>query len=660
MKISPKNIALVSILLLLFFGSAIAAQTNLPKNAQGWTIFSPSQDSRIMYVSASGNDSTGQIYGASSFADPFNPIGEQAFATYSAAYTNARNGYPDYILFKRGESFQQDINGSIRNGRSETERFVIGAYGSSGNSPVIKTSASTRALNSWVKSNFAVFGLDFYAYTRNPEDPGYVDGTDVSGAFFVCGNNTAAIVANALIEGCKFRFYANGMNLQAYGGGVITNLKFRRCLILDNYPGGGAHSQGVFANGYEIYFEDCIFDHNGWYSQAGSGGVGEATWFNHNLYAVEFDDAVIRNNIFMRASSIGNLLKSESNLGSINTTIDNNLYLDGEVGISITSEADKGDLQWKNVSVINNVFSNIGRSQPTNRTLAWYTDFFGIDTGMVANNLLINQVNGALSGWGIRLPDYKKNFTLSGNVIYNLQNCSGLVFEDMYGVNFSGITIQNNQIQIPTNSGYTVLSDYDLADTVFSGNQYYSDKADGARFRLSGVDKTDAEWATATGDNSTFSQASFTDPTRDVDTYMGSIGGTGTIDGFIAAVRAQDRYSWDSRLTADAINGWIRDGFDLTPASLTCADSPSLCEGETECLAAGWHWWSDDCYASAEPADPTCEDLIQNGDETGIDCGGSCDPCDTPTSDASNRRIPRSGGQSLRSGGVVLNAIVAD
>ena len=33
------------------------------------------------------------------------------------------------------------------------------------------------------------------------------------------------------------------------------------------------------------------------------------------------------------------------------------------------------------------------------------------------------------------------------------------------------------------------------------------------------------------------------------------------------------------------------------------------------------------------PADPTCTDGIQNGDETGIDCGGSCAPCAEPTCD---------------------------
>ncbi len=38
-----------------------------------------------------------------------------------------------------------------------------------------------------------------------------------------------------------------------------------------------------------------------------------------------------------------------------------------------------------------------------------------------------------------------------------------------------------------------------------------------------------------------------------------------------------------------------------------------------------------DCGGSCDPCqvDPTCTDGIQNGDETGIDCGGSCEPCQT-------------------------------
>ncbi len=41
-----------------------------------------------------------------------------------------------------------------------------------------------------------------------------------------------------------------------------------------------------------------------------------------------------------------------------------------------------------------------------------------------------------------------------------------------------------------------------------------------------------------------------------------------------------------------------------------------------------------DCGGSCEPCEteptPTCTDGMMNGDETGVDCGGSCEPCETP------------------------------
>jgi hypothetical protein len=40
--------------------------------------------------------------------------------------------------------------------------------------------------------------------------------------------------------------------------------------------------------------------------------------------------------------------------------------------------------------------------------------------------------------------------------------------------------------------------------------------------------------------------------------------------------------------------------------------------------------WVATASASSVTAGPTCDDGIQNGDETGVDCGGSCAPCVTP------------------------------
>lgn len=62
---------------------------------------------------------------------------------------------------------------------------------------------------------------------------------------------------------------------------------------------------------------------------------------------------------------------------------------------------------------------------------------------------------------------------------------------------------------------------------------------------------------------------------------------------------------------------------DLTP--LTCSNTHWMCTTQVDCESASWFWYNDECNAEAGS---TCSDGFQNGDETGVDCGGSCDPCD--------------------------------
>jgi hypothetical protein len=71
---------------------------------------------------------------------------------------------------------------------------------------------------------------------------------------------------------------------------------------------------------------------------------------------------------------------------------------------------------------------------------------------------------------------------------------------------------------------------------------------------------------------------------------------------------------------------------------------PSLCPDPTSCTGAGLNWCGDELTGNCQIAEcgvtPTCSDLIQNGDETGIDCGGSsCPPCETPTPQAHRFRM---------------------
>jgi hypothetical protein len=48
-------------------------------------------------------------------------------------------------------------------------------------------------------------------------------------------------------------------------------------------------------------------------------------------------------------------------------------------------------------------------------------------------------------------------------------------------------------------------------------------------------------------------------------------------------------------------------------------------------VPGGYHYSLTNSSACGTPPEPTCSDGIQNGDETGVDCGGSCAPCATPT-----------------------------
>ncbi len=76
----------------------------------------------------------------------------------------------------------------------------------------------------------------------------------------------------------------------------------------------------------------------------------------------------------------------------------------------------------------------------------------------------------------------------------------------------------------------------------------------------------------------------------------------------------------------DGIQNGDETGVDCGGSCEPCVAEPTCTDGIQNGDETGI-----DCGGSCEPcvAEPTCTDGIQNGDETGIDCGGSCEPCQT-------------------------------
>src|SRR5450830_1516621 len=83
----------------------------------GWTVFTASSDTQLVYVSSTaGNDSTGVI------GDPTHP-----YQTIAKGVSLLRNGYPDWLLLKKGDSWTES-NYILVSGRSASEPMVISSY----------------------------------------------------------------------------------------------------------------------------------------------------------------------------------------------------------------------------------------------------------------------------------------------------------------------------------------------------------------------------------------------------------------------------------------------------------------------------------------------------------------------------------------------------
>lgn len=552
-----------------------AAELNLNRDANGWTQFATSADSRICYIAADGNDSTATYYSPSDpviGVNPQSPVGTvSAYASFAAAYAATRSGFPDWILFKRGDTFSisSGLGTIARNGRGLSEPFVISAYGQTGSSPVLNTGISTGLGLMHGTQYLAINGLDFYAQGRNVSDGGaYSTGGPGVNAYVGLGQNPITAV---LIEGCKFRYYTYGALVQGTPDNPHQiDIVFRRNVFSDNYGYGSNDSQGIYATLLgQLTMDQNYFIHNGWLMASGSSGTdrsnGQATIWNHGIYLASINNLIINENVIIDPSASNIKLTRQYQTNS--TTVSNNLTVGGSDGVQAGNNytATEYDYHFSNFTVINNVITRTGRGNNLNLNAANGLKLGALDTGNISNNLLINSDSSATTSQALS-ADYSKsrNVTWDSNVAYNFGRTQGFLISVSGS---SNINVTNNIIQNPayTYSTGVVRLFYDIrGEFNFLNNTYY---ALNQEFFVTGSSINLAAWNAWSGDTGSWVAPSFTASTRDVDTYMGSIGDTATIDAFIDKIRAQDRYDWNTDYTADAVNDYIRTGFDMSEYS---------------------------------------------------------------------------------------------
>jgi hypothetical protein len=516
----------------------------------GWTTFDLSADSRVIYVSASeGSDSNNGL----------SP--QSAVATPERGSELVRDGFPDFLLLKRGDVWRDTTLSRFKSGRSKREPMVIGSYGYATERPRLEVTTQFLNDNGQARRYLAVTGLAISAYRKDPSNVNF-DGT-TGGAFrYVSSSHSRDLLfEDNYVEYAEF-VVQNTIDVELRRNVVYRSYHIGTCAYnadgSPNLSGNSTHRpSGIYAGGNDgLLLEDNVFDQNGWNPDVPDAC---ATIYNHNMYLADNKRVVIKNNILLRASSIG--LKLTANKGFHSTDdllIENNLFVEGEIGISIGGNT-KTEYRFSNVTIKNNVLTNIGRHPPTKRELSWYIDVQDNDNTVIAGNYLLHSPTFS-NTFGVYLNGgTNRNVVVSDNIFYGIHTRSLFVKQLP---TWSDVSVRSNTIIAPGNQPCMIDHRGDFSTVSYVGNHYYSAANDNSWFCYANARQSLGQWMTdanetgAEADNTTYAY-----PDRNLESYGVEQGVGSSLDAVAAELRKQSKYNYRPALTADAINRYIRQGY---------------------------------------------------------------------------------------------------
>ncbi len=234
-----------------------------------WTTFTPSGSTKFICVDPTLGNDANIAYDTQGAAEA-SPV-----ETLVRAYALARDGFPDWILLKRGETFLigDDVdklgaaaaanNPFHKSGADADNYMLIGSYGV-GDRPIIEADGSCSPIlldNAALSAYVAFIDLDCTIPTRDPNDVSF-DGVD--------GQTGAVVTAHhILIENCRFDWFPSAVAVQGDSGGSVHHVRIRGCVLSRSYAINGSHTQGLYTlyvDNFEC--ENCWIIHNGWLAVA--------------------------------------------------------------------------------------------------------------------------------------------------------------------------------------------------------------------------------------------------------------------------------------------------------------------------------------------------------------------------------------------------------
>jgi hypothetical protein len=470
----------------------------------GFTSPALAPDAITIYVSAEGNDR----------ADGKTP--RTAVQTPRAGYARLRDGFPDHLRFRAGDTFRGS-GGAIgelkKSGRSADEPQVIGVY-EDGPRPRFEVSADR-----WITSGFntttrhvLIQGLEAVAIHRDPDRPGFdpetLNGRWKQGGVVLLGDDH-----DVTIEDCKLRYFKVALVTQSdENNGWMTDITLHRNIVVDSYGHWdgqiGGHSQGIYAQYVKgLHLTENLWDHNGWHPAVPGA---KRTKFNHNLYIQgDCEDVSVRGNLIARASAHGLQLRPGGEV------IDNLFYRNALAMFT----AKHPSVVRRNVVLASD---DLGDDQGESRGFG-ITALPGVS--VVLEDNIVSQKAGTFphapaieAVWGRSEIDWLDGrpfrATVRNNRVYRWPYVPGKPWE-LHDAE------RAVRLSMPMNKAAQLQA--------FEGNV-----AD------------DPDWV---------------EPGRGLEGYFETLGIEPPIQSFLDAARARPRGQWDPRLSAAGANAWIRAGF---------------------------------------------------------------------------------------------------
>jgi hypothetical protein len=499
-----------------------------------WTDFQPSPDTRFVHVSSATGDD------ANDGATPDAPV-----RTLARACELVRDGYPDWLLLKRGDSWTgEDFGRWKKSGRSKSEPMYIGAYGASDKRPLVQTGKATRAF--WLDgaaglNHVAIDGIEFHAHTYDG-----VEGAE-AGILWLGGGG------DLIIEDCLVRGYKDNIVFHGFGQ-TAKDLRVRGCVIVDAWS-KVAHAQGLYAQeAQHIVVEGCVFDHNGWVE--GVPGA-EANPFNHNIYIqynANFVD--VRDCLLVDASSHAIQMRCSGN-------VEDCVFISNPIGLLV---GNGGEAPPAVTRIAGNAFlfaDDINPDTPRGMGI----DLQNIASGEIVANLIADEKSVHAHGHAMKMH------ASAGAPVYDVLFDANIIHEWRGGIRFNessidGVTIADNIIHNQFTDTPIIKHQGNPLDIgiTYDKNRYYSGAPDYTWYQVV-FDVYDFEGWTDLVDElgAAAGPTTFIDPGRTVETFQASMGQTPTHAAFIEAVRAQGRLTWDPRYSTRAILAYFQEGYTPLP-----------------------------------------------------------------------------------------------